>query len=182
MALPATDNFNRANGGLGSNWTIQLEVPAISSNQVVGQTSNGQHHQFWNADTFNDDQYAQVVFRSAFPGPAVRAAGTGAATDNYFTTSDGPGASIYKQVDGAFTQLTTGTGTSNGDVLYLEVSGTSLVAKKNGAAWMSTTDSTHASGSAGCQLFHTTGALDDWEGGNLATASTFAGYLGCGWW
>lgn len=167
MSLPVSDNFNRANGGLGSNWTIQRETPAIVSNQAVGQSS-GQHHQYWNADAFPNDQRAQVTFRVAYAGPAVRASGTGASgANNYFVTADAFNSAIYKQINGGFTELTTGAGHSGGDVMRLTVVGTALTAYKNGVQSMAASDGSLSSGSAGFQLFDTTGAADDWEGDDM---------------
>lgn len=60
MALPASDDFNRANStDIGTNWTPQSGSFELSSNAVLpnGSSAGTENAEFWNADTFGNDQY-----------------------------------------------------------------------------------------------------------------------------
>lgn len=170
-SVVATDDFNRADGGLGANWTIQTGANmAISGNLVTTTTTSTDQLAFWNADAFNNNQYskwkAQVSGGSGLPGVTVRASATGGSLNAYFANSAG----IHKFVAGVYTQLLSDSLTlADGDTLELRVSGTTLERYHNGVLDGSVTDSSLSSGSAGI-LQYTTGSAvksDDWEGGNL---------------
>lgn len=177
MALPATDNFNRGDGGLGANWTTVTgqNAPVISSNEVT--TSSGDSAAYWNADSFNDDQYSQLEISaiSVACGPIVRAA-SGAHSFyvfmHYFTSEF----RIYKAVSGSYTQLgaSYAIGASANDILKLTVSGTTLTPSINGADQATRSDSDLSSGSAGLRVSNTSDKVDDWEGGNVAGGTTVA--------
>jgi hypothetical protein len=60
VALPASDNFNRANANpAGGNWTTMPLAVAIQiiSNQCAASGVGAAAR--WNADTFGNDQYSQ---------------------------------------------------------------------------------------------------------------------------
>src|SRR5579863_1167033 len=61
-ATSVSDNFNRANGGLGSNWTTMTgtNAPQISSNLLQPGTANTVNAAFWTANSFANDQYVQA--------------------------------------------------------------------------------------------------------------------------
>lgn len=174
MAIPVLDNFNRANGGLGANWTTQTSrsAPQIVGNLVeasaVGAATDSASH--WNADAFNADQFAQIQIAAINTdvnkavGVMVRSAA--AAQTYYKLTAKGPiGLSLCeltKTIAGVNTTLATGTEVfSVGDLLRLTVTGTTLVATRNGAPFMQTTDSGIATGQPGIYMFCGTGVLTD---------------------
>ena len=65
----ASDDFNRADGGLGANWTaISDGGMSIASQQVTG-TAAQVTGDMWTATTFSSDQYSEVQVTST---PAVR--------------------------------------------------------------------------------------------------------------
>ena len=75
----ATDDFNRANGSLGPNWTDMSDGGlAISSQQVVG-TSSGASGDIRTGENYASDQYSQIEITSTqlsggqWVGAAVRA-------------------------------------------------------------------------------------------------------------
>jgi hypothetical protein len=178
-----TDNFNRADGGLGANWTaftdtFMTATLAIASN-VVTQSSNGTDaFSLWTADTFQNDQYSQCVIASATgssnSGPIVR--GTTGGTNKHYEFDAGPGATsaIYLYDAGVgWTSLATGVAVANGDTLRLEITGTTLTAKVNAATNCTATDATLSSGNPGMHNFPDTGqtiTLDDWLGGPITAA------------
>jgi hypothetical protein len=171
----ATDNFTRANGGPGANWTAVDGTFAIVSNtiQVATNGGDGRSAMYWNAVGFMADQYAELTLNPALGGgttplgPAVR---VGAAGENWYAFLSFSG-SLYlaKMVAGAYTNMTNVVhAISNGDKLRLEVSGTTLTGKVNGVTILTWTDSALASGSAGIYAASTasppSGTL--WSAGN----------------
>lgn len=170
MALPATDNFNRA-APIGSNWTAGLGTITIVSNQFRASAA-GDSFAFWNADTFGNNQYSKFTTIAAsggvtWVGAVVRASGTSC----YLAFTDFASLEIGKYVSGSYTSLASNATTfANGNTLELQVSGTALTALKNGASVLTASDSSLSSGSAGVYSYGN-GDGDDWEGGNLAGAS-----------
>ena len=78
-ALTGSDNFDRANGALGSNWTgVSDGALAISAQAVAGTHASGISGDIWTAGSYGSNQYSQVGVTSAqltggqWIGPAVR--------------------------------------------------------------------------------------------------------------
>ena len=110
----ATDNFTRANGTLGANWTTPTGGTAfqIASNKAEPTTTGALNHAVYTGASFNNDQYAEITITtlaaSSFADPAVRMstsaltfyqANIGGPTGSTFT------AGIYKRVAGTPTLL-----------------------------------------------------------------------------
>lgn len=185
MALPATDNFNRAS--LGANWTQRRsfdgDVLIVTSTHAQGGFPDAQAT--WNADTFPDDQYAQAKLAAwgtvyaQWAGPVVRMTGskpTSTDTRSFYAYEayDGGGATehrIRKLVSGTQTVIWSEATTAfaNGDTLRLEVQGTTLRAYRNGSLVRTETDSSLTSGEAGVTAGADVG-LDDFEAGALTAA------------
>src|SRR5215469_5698625 len=77
-ASSASDDVNRADGGLASSWTPVADGGmAIASQQVTG-TAGATTGDMWTANTFGSDQYSVVQVTSTqlsggqWVGPAVR--------------------------------------------------------------------------------------------------------------
>jgi hypothetical protein len=173
-----TDDFNRANGGLGANWTAQVDTfvtdtLAIVSNQVTN-TVNLDAASLWSADKFANDQYAQCVIANlnagSNGGPTVRGQSTG--TKRYeFDAGNAAGQTLY-YYDGAtnWTTLASNSGVANGDTIRLEVTGTGLTCKVNGATTITATDATLSSGAPGLHKNNQAtpaNTLDNWLGGPI---------------
>ncbi len=183
MALPASDNFNRADvDPIAGNWSTipNLENLQIYSNALRLSTSNTSNGIRWNADAFNNDQYSflRVTARGEPPwycdrGACVRVSAS-AATFYMFDGSLSNGViDYYKCVAGTFTKIGSPIldTINNGDTLKLKVEGTTLTGTHNEHDHATRTDSTIVSGSAGIWMSgFTAGAAttDDWEGGDVA--------------
>jgi hypothetical protein len=147
-----------------------------STDDVWSDKSEGSCH--WNADTFDDDQYAEVTVATVasgnWHGACVRAATSGANT-YYGFYGDSSSQYLFEQLAGSWTDISsTGGGFSNGDVIRLEVEGTSLSALVNDTEEESATGETGiSSGAAGMSSSagSSTPRMDDWEGGNMAVAA-----------
>ena len=192
MTTLASDNFNRADGGLGSNWTTTTgdSAPTIVSNAVrVSATATG-NSAFYNAVTWPNDQWSEVVISACSGtgevGAIVRAAP--AANTYYYaavqgTLGAGAAVNIHKFVAGTFSPMvnTTATVVAN-DVLRLEAEGTTIRLKINGSTVLSTTDGSISSGSAGVSPYVDSGAdtqsiLDSWQGGDFNTAAIVIAWI-----
>ncbi len=187
----ASDNFNRANGTLGSDWA-QLNTNdgelEIISNAVHAPYSNMVYARWVGAGTFDDDQYAEVVM-SGFAsnndrlGVAVRcSADTNATRDAYlFYVHDNGGTPAWrldKVVNGTTTNLANSTAAFVAtDLLSMEVEGTTIRVYRNSTQLGSdVTDSALATGKPGVCGYQSGGGLrlDDWTGGDITAGAPTA--------
>jgi|ERR1044071_9943497 hypothetical protein len=176
--LSAQDHFDRSDGGLGSNWTMDPTWGAglsIAGNKVVAATAGGS---YWNADTFGDNQYSQIRLTgtvASWSGVIVR--GNLRPAPFYLVTIKPGGADLYSWSNGALTRLAhDGTAWATGDVLRLAVRTVAettahLTVYQNGIELLNYDDSGSfiASGQPGIGLRSSIGgmSLDDWEGGSV---------------
>jgi hypothetical protein len=59
------DNFNRANGAIGSNWTGFNSAFSISSNQLLANTNGLDTHIYWGNTSYDADQEAYITVSQA---------------------------------------------------------------------------------------------------------------------
>jgi hypothetical protein len=186
----ATDNFNRAS--LGSNWqglyTWDGNLTIQSSTLVRGSgTANPAR---WNGSgTFSDNQYSSATIvtfggvdtSNYYLGCICRASGDvdSSATntrDFYeFIVQDVSARRIElaKTVNGTRTILAFSATSSfaNGDIISMEVEGTTLRGYRNGVLILSATDSDLTTGKPG--LIGSDGTtMDDWDGGDVTASTT----------
>lgn len=197
----ATDDFNRADGAVGSNWSYirlsswQGATPNVGSNVLRGRAI-GLNHQVirWNgAGSFSDDQYAKIELGGMgwfgidyMVGAVVRcSADTDANADYYafLVIDDQPNGGnktckLVKRINGTETVIATVTTTSwtNGDTVELEAEGTTLRIFKNGTQigsdYTGQTDLT--TGKPGILIGGDLAGPpgpDNWEGGDVTGAS-----------
>jgi hypothetical protein len=180
--VAASDNFNRAGGGLGANWT---KPPAsqnnlvIVNNQVGVDVEDSHNYAFWSANSFGQDQYSQVLICNVGPwnGVIVRAQSL---TDQFylalvFGSND---YRIYLRKDGFYYLLSSGNTETwvPGDIVGLEAVGLNpvqLTLLRNGNPVLTYTDATEnlVGGSPGIGIYSPSGdnlEIDDWEGGDFA--------------
>jgi hypothetical protein len=183
FALPATDAFTAADGTVlttySANWSNNDGGFDIKSNSVCPNDS-GESGAFWNADSFNNNQYAKIT-RTALEsgiwlGAGVRMAGAGTATYYaYYCSTSAQSDYLYKFVAGSDTELDRQSGefTTN-DIIELRVDGTTLTPRKNGSTSTmgAATDSSISSGYAGLGSYQNSTSTrgDTWEGGDIAAA------------
>lgn len=142
----------------------------LFSNTVVSGVA-GRGGARYNAITWPNDQYSQCVIATLSSkdfGPVVRSA-SGAATF-YWVTCGAGFPEIYKRVAGAYTVLSSGSGAyAGGDTLYLSAQSTTVTYKRNGAGTFTATDSAISAGFAGLFTVDGSAAMDNFEGGDLAS-------------
>lgn len=176
MALPATDNFNRANGAPGANWTAIINSFTIISNTIDGVNGADYNVMKWSADAFPDDHYAQLKISAATDGgPAVRITGTNLATAKLYYIDARTGSDrLLKLILGTETSIGALSTYAGNDIAKLTAIGTTIQAYKNGIANGSPiTDSAATTGSAGVGMFSAGSAYDDWEGGDFGPPPTY---------
>lgn len=180
MASSAADNFNRANETpLAGNWTLVTNSQAtfnLTSNEILSTatgTTRGTSYR-WNADTFGDNQYSQCSANTLGTDTdwSAIARVSASAYTFYMASAYAPNERLFKCVAGSFTALVSIT-TDNvavGDVVRVECEGTTIRWVLNGVSKGSATDSAIASGSPGIFIWQSSARLDNWAGGDLATA------------
>lgn len=182
-----TDDFNRANGALGADWTITAANPSVDTNRCYIPATTGLILQ--NNIVLGLDQYTQckitqhatgpksLAVRAWNPGPGTRMSGYGLEflngsvelyrydVWNGSNLSGAPSRNLLDSWGGAFV---------NGDILRLEVLGTSLIGYVNGTPVVSALDaviSTAESAGFLISFSGTAGFIDDFETGDWSVAS-----------
>jgi Putative esterase len=179
----ATDDFNRANGALGSSWTAMSDGAMTISSQVVAGGNSGQSGDTRTAEAYTSNQYSQVQVTSTqltggqWIGPAVRSQNSGQNLylGIYFWNSGSPQLRLYKRTSGGFTQLGASFATSalaTGATLKLTATGTTISFLLNGTPVITVTDTSLTGGAPGIVAFGTAKA-DNWAGGNIAGGASF---------
>jgi hypothetical protein len=172
----ATDDFNRADGGPGANWTlIQGSGMTISGNGVVPVGSSETGH-YWNAGTLSAAHVSQVKRTTTgnYGGPAVRCSAGG---NGIVWFNNGV---VRRIVAGGVTPLTSQATFASGDVASLSITGTTLEFFKNGVSVGTLVDAgAPVGGRPGIIFFNNLDSpgvkLDDWTGGDLAVAVAAVG-------
>jgi hypothetical protein len=191
----ATDNFNRANGGLGANWDDGYSgyiAAAVVSNQVRPSAAASIAVESYNAITWPNDQYSQFKlvnwFNENLAGVILRAAAPSTETFYIANTSEFGGSTftneLAKSIAGSWTTLADDTAISawsNVDTLKGAVYSTDLYLYKTGVQALTATDSDLTSGRGGImELYFAGGAggqvdIDNWEGGEVTDDSVVSG-------
>ena len=188
-AASVSDEFTRANSlTLGANWDGSYGQPdcQIVSNRVQTQAAGDQCLETWSANTFTNDQWAQITivdFSAADgvqTGILLRAATS--PTNTWYRVSArhnlADTTKIFKVVAGVSTSLAVDNTVTwaSGDILYVEVSGTNINVKRNGVLVVTVSDAALASGRIGLMMVEgATGGntvIDSFSGGDLTGAST----------
>ena len=173
-----------------ANWTnrgVDDFTVSESLDAVQPDSPDAESIAFWNADTFDDDQYATfdiVLANDGFGaiGLAVRSGRTLEECYGFYGDSEGSSSDAcylyYLESDGSWVELGT-TGTLSfavGHVIRLEAEGTTLTPTIDGSTTGTPgaqTDSLYSSGKPGLTGWRGDAAVqyaDDWEAGNLADA------------
>ena len=172
-----SDNFNRADGPLGANWTDMSDGGlAISSQAVAGTSATGTSGDMRTAESYSSNQYSQVEVTSTqltgtqWIGPAVRTQNGG--QDGYLGIYDwnngNPELMLFMRSGGNWTQL--GSTYSSGPLaagtqLKLMVVGSTLSFLENGVERIAVYDNSLTGGAPGI-MANGTGTADNWSGGS----------------
>ncbi len=177
VASTASDNFARANGSLGPNWTAMTDGPlAISSDMVIGTNASGNSGDIRTAETYTNDQYSTIQVSSTpltgsqWIGPMVqRPKQRYRPVRRHLSWNSGsPDLMLFKRISGTWTQL--GSAYASGALpagtqLTLTVVGNTLAFSQNGVIRISATDSSLTGGAPGIMANGTSTAAN-WSGGS----------------
>ncbi len=185
-ATTASDDFDRADGALGANWSdISDGGLAISSDQVAGTNASANSGDAWAAGTFSSDQYSEVAVSSTalsggeWVGPMVRSQDDGqdAYVGIYYWNSGSPVLELFERDGGNWAQLgsTYDSGAlSAGTELEVEAVGSSISLLENGAVVINATNSSLSGGAPGIMAYGTPTA-GAWSGGNVTGTYSVGG-------
>jgi hypothetical protein len=177
-AATVSDNFTRADGALGSNWTTVTgtKAPQIVSNTLRAGTASTLNSAYWSASTFGNDQFAQATLPGSSgsqwgPGLAVRLS----SSKGYFLWygNSANTVSIWR-MDSAtsWTELKQSSAltiTPASDVWKIQAVGSTISGYQNGNLVVQATDTKITSGSPGVWLYFSSNQITNWSGGD-ATA------------
>jgi len=180
--VAATDDFNRADGGLGLNWV--KPVPAseqtlvIVNNEVTPDTDWAHCYAYWIGNAFSQDQYSQVRISNVGPWNGVIVRAQPAVDRFYMAFVFAPNDyHLYLRKDGLYYDMADGSTETwvAGDIIRLEAVGSNpvqLTLFRNGNPVLTYTDATEnlVGGSPGIGIYSPAGdnlAIDNWEGGDL---------------
>jgi hypothetical protein len=180
MAIPASDNFTRANETpLAGNWTAVTGDGLIDlvSNQLRVSVGGLHSCAYWNADVFNADHYSQMTLVTdslTTIGVAVRC--QSADRTYYYWARSGTQDTfkLWRCVNNVRDQIGSSytiTQAAN-DVLQLQIAGGMLTPYHNGVAQAVQFDSSITGGSAGVYFYAAATYGDNWSGDNSTPSST----------
>jgi hypothetical protein len=159
-----SDDFNRANGPLGSNWfSAAVGIggtgpPAILTNRCVGNVGEGSA--YYSATNFANTQASSFLFVStSFAAPAVRMQANAISWYAYFDNG-----SVQKCTEGTRVVIASFAGFSVGQRAKLTATGSTLEAFVNGVSVGTVVDTTYPTGAAGIAFVGSGATIDDWEG------------------
>lgn len=184
LTIPASDDFARADGPLGSNWVQQTAVALQIAFGEVESSSGSPDYACagWNpaTDTFSANQSTQVTLATAASDsvgePTVRTSGRfDLGTYAGYTLSARGTFAGSTELTVTLANASTSLGTfpavtwANGDTAKLAISGTTLTAYKNGVSFATVVDGTVATGQPGTCIYGATltERIDNWTADNL---------------
>lgn len=187
MSVLGTDAFTRANETpLAGNWTTVTSDTAfnLASNAVTYSNVNNDAAAYRNDITPSADQYSQLALTVTGIGGGGQGFGvccraSTVARTYYRLVADHSATNVElgARVAGVFSTIwTRAQAFTNGDVLRVEVQGTTLRAYINGVQiGADVTDTAIASGRFGIAYSSvlTSATGDDWEGGDFASGRRF---------
>jgi YD repeat-containing protein len=181
------DDFQRANGGLGADWTTNtiwghaLQIV----NQQLRAPDDNYAESLYTAATLGGAQYSEIKYVSGLSSGVInlvvraRQYTLGGQGDSYIGQLNGFESRwkiIHVQND-AETVIAQGSAGgltfSPNDVFRFEANGSALTLKRNGDPIGSTTHTDYTSGDAGVGLYNTSGLIvDEWRGGEITSSDT----------
>jgi|SRR5580765_3196055 len=183
---PAQDSFNRPDSSdIGTNWTVvpSSNLMKLVSNAIQPISVTVACCEYWNVDTFNDNQWAEIrvlsvagggVNLTVGPGVALRASTTANTYYRFLVNNGSNGLSLSKMIAGTFTLLMRYFATPTlPAILRFEVEGNILRGYVNGLLYFGISDLSIPTGNRAGVCFGTNASLtnvnsDDWKAGSLS--------------
>ena len=180
-AVIASDDFNRADGGLGASWTAIADGSMSISSQAVIGSVGAQTGDIRTGEAYPSDQYSTVTVTSTqltggqWIGAGVRLQSSGRSgyAGIYYFNFGSPQLMLYKRSGGSWTQL--GGSYSPGALaagtqLQVTAVGSTISFLVNGVQRLTVVDSTFTGGAPGIMAYGN-GKLDSWSGGSAGSGS-----------
>jgi hypothetical protein len=180
-----SDDFNRADGPLGSDWTDMSDGGlTISSGAVAGTAAGGLSGDMRTGEPYSSDQYSQLQLTATqltgnqWIGPAIRLqdGGQDGYVGIYAWDNGSPEFKLYERTGTTWIQLGNAVSTAPlaaGSTLKLMAVGASLAFTVNGVEEIAAADTKYSGGAPGI-IADGTAQADNWSGG---TAGFEAHYL-----
>jgi hypothetical protein len=181
-AATVSDNFNRANGGLGSNWSTVsgTTAPQIINNTAQPGAAGTLNSAFWSASTFGSDQYVAASFPNSSGtnyGPAI-AVRLSSSKGYFLWYGNSAGTVSIWRMDNSssWTQLKASAKLTIAatDVWKLQAVGSTLTGYQNGKQVVTATDTHYTTGAPGIWLYNAANQITNWSGGDVATTPTYS--------
>jgi Putative esterase len=183
-ATAPSDDFNRPNGSLGSNWVAMSDgALSIASQAVVGTGATA--GDIRTAETYSSDQSSQIQLTSTqlsggqWVGPTVRTQNGGQNTylGIYFWNSGSQQLRLYKRNAGTWIQLGNSYNSgplAAGTTLQLSAVGSTISFLQDGVTRITATDTSVSGGAPGIMTYGQAKA-DNWSGaGAGGSAPTYS--------
>ena len=184
---PVLDNFNRANGGAGANWSLirpsGFAALKVSSNAASDSSATSFTWDFWNQSTFGPDceAYATIATYGASDtiriGARVTNGGTTGASGYYAAITSAGAWSILRIDAGPSTTLASGVTQTlaSGDKVAIRVVGSVVTALHftTAGGWVSVmrydtgSDAVRYTNAGNLAVEFKTSTIDDFGGGSL---------------
>src|SRR4029079_14016511 len=180
-APSGTDDFNRANGSLGSGWVAVSDgALSISSQAVVGTSATAGATRI--AETYTSDQSSQIQLTSTqlsggqWVGPTVRSQNGGQNTylGIYFWNNGSQQLRLYKRNAGTWIQLGNSYNSAPlaaGTTLQLSAVGSTISFLQDGVSRITATDTSVTGGAPGIMTYGQAKA-DNWAGAGATGSSS----------
>ena len=177
----ASDDFNRADGGLGAGWTAVSDGAMTISSQAVIGAVGATTGDIRTGEAYPSDQFSAVTVTSTqltggqWIGAGVRlqSSGRNGYAGIYYWNFGSPQLLLYKRSGGSWTQL--GGAYSPGPLaagtqLQVTAVGSAISFLVNGVQRLTVTDGTFTGGAPGIMAYGN-GKLDSWSGGSAGSGS-----------
>lgn len=173
-----TDDFNRADGGLGSAWTTQPGSDGtlgIVSNHMKGDTVNSDASAYRNDVTPGDDQYSRIVVGDPTGIAAFARMQTGSESGyRFYRSSSSANVRLIEVDNGTETVIAANTPLtlSAGDLMEIRCVGSTIQGwVYQSGSWTKVREATSqtkwTSGRVGANVYSDVGTINAWEGGSL---------------
>lgn len=184
----ATDNFNRSDGDIGSNYTVITTYSPVVSGNACHHSANGGDDEiaYWSANTFDNNQYSlgkiASVSSQSYTKFLVRYQPSGGARVMVEKRYENTDFRIWWYNGSSWTQLgsTYSGGWSANDVIAIEAEGNDVRVYQNDNLRISATNaSIPQSGYPGFGFAdQANDSIDDWEGGDLVSGTAVKDIIG----
>ena len=176
-----SDDFNRPDGSLGSNWIAMSDgALSIASQAVLGTSATAGDIRI--AETYTSDQSSQIQLTSTqlsggqWVGPTVRTQNGGQNTylGIYFWNSGSPELRLYKRNAGTWIQLGSSYNSgplAAGTTLQLNAVGSTISFLQDGVTRITATDTSVTGGAPGIMTYGQAKA-DNWAGAGATGGTT----------